>query len=140
MSDNAKAESILQRHARIAKAPYKDMLSFFDFRHLPDVLQGVSRPFYKLAHSLVDELPNHSQKMIALQKLLEAKDAAVRIAVASTHSQRDRMKLMIAEGHHKGDGVDTILKNIQDKYPESKISPETVQEYVQLLQAEPGEE
>lgn len=140
MTDTLKTKSILQRHVQIAKAPYRDMLTFFDYRHLPEVLQGVSKPFYKLAHSLVDELPNHSQKMVALQKLLEAKDAAVRIAVASTHSQRDKMKLMIAEGQERGEDVATILKNLQKKYPESKISSETVQEYIDVLQAEPGEE
>ncbi len=139
MTDNSKTESILQRHAQIAKAPYKDMLSFFDFRHLPEGLQGVSKPFYKLAHSLVEELPNHSQKMVALQKLLEAKDAAVRIAVASTHSQRDRMKFLIAEGCEKGDGVDEILASIHKKYPDSRISAGTIQEYIEILQAEPAE-
>lgn len=140
MTDTEKTKNILQRHAQIARAPYRDMLSFFDYRHLPELLQGVSKPFYKLAHSLVDELPNHSQKMVALQKLLEAKDAAVRIAVASTHSQRDKMKLMIAEGHDRGEGAAAILKNLQQKYPDSKITLETIQEYIEVLQVEPSEE
>lgn len=140
MTDTEKTKNIHQRHAQIARAPYRDMLSFFDYRHLPELLQGVSKPFYKLAHSLVDELPNHSQKMVALQKLLEAKDAAVRIAVASTHSQRDKMKLMIAEGHDRGEGAAAILKNLQQKYPDSKITLETIQEYIEVLQIEPSEE
>lgn len=42
---------------------------FFAFEHLPEHLQRVSQPFKALARS------------IALRKLLEAKDAAVRAAL-----------------------------------------------------------
>ncbi len=140
MTSSEKSKNILRRHAQIAKAPYRDMLSFFDYRHLPEVLQGVSKPFHNLAHSLVDELPNHSQKMVALQKLLEAKDAAVRIAVASTHSQRDKMKLMIAEGYESGENASKILESLKEKFPESKISLATVQEYIDILQNTPAED
>ena len=44
------------------------VLSYFQYLHLPERLQAVSRPFSELA----DE--------VALRKLLEAKDAAVRAA------------------------------------------------------------
>ena len=137
MSTEVKTESILQRHAKISKAPYKDMLSFFDFRHLPESLQNVSKPFYKLAQSLVDELPSHPQKMVALQKLLEAKDSAVRIAVAKTHAQRDHIKLLIAEGYDRGDKTDVIYRAIKEKYASTNITEEIILEYIELLQQEP---
>ncbi|MEH6402523.1 MAG: hypothetical protein V7750_04070 [Sneathiella sp.] len=136
MSNEAKTDSILQRHAKISKAPYKDMLSFFDFRHLPESLQNVSKPFYKLAQSLVDELPSHPQKMVALQKLLEAKDSAVRIAVAKTHAQRDHIKLLIAEGYGKGEKTDAIFRTIKEKYPSTNITEEIILEYIELLQGD----
>jgi hypothetical protein len=58
------------------------ILTFFSYAHLPAYLQTVSKPFHDLAHALaVDTLPEHPQRAVALQRLLEAKDAAVRCAV-----------------------------------------------------------
>jgi len=54
---------------------------FFDFEHLPEDLQKVSMPFSALAHSLAVELPACAETSVALRKLLEAKDAAVRSAL-----------------------------------------------------------
>ncbi len=130
-------DKVMERHARISRAPYRDMLSFFDYMHLPKSLQKFSQPFHKLAHSLVDELPHHPQKMIALQKLLEAKEASVRIAVASTLEQRDAMKLKIAAGYSEGKSVDEILAVIKKQYPDTHLSKDTIEEYIQLLQTEP---
>lgn len=56
------------------------MLKYFKYDHLPDHLQPVSKPFYELA-SHIDTLCEGSQKQVAFQKLLEAKDAAVRAAL-----------------------------------------------------------
>ena len=55
--------------------PY--LLQFFDYGHLPERLQNVSRPFFKLAHELAN-LPANPESTTALRKLLEAKDCAVR--------------------------------------------------------------
>ena len=52
------------------------------FRHLPAHLQAVSAPFAVLADSLVAELPRNPERTVALRKLLEAKDAAVRARLA----------------------------------------------------------
>jgi hypothetical protein len=58
------------------------LLQWFEFAHLPPALQGVSRPFGELARHIVDTLPRHPERTIALRKLLEAKDAAVRASIA----------------------------------------------------------
>jgi hypothetical protein len=54
------------------------ILQFFAFDHLPERLQHVSRPFRDMAASMTDNLPRNPERIVALRKLLEAKDAAVR--------------------------------------------------------------
>ncbi len=55
---------------------------FFRWDHLPPHLQEVSRPFSELAAVIVATLPRNPERTVALRKLLEAKDAAVRAKVA----------------------------------------------------------
>lgn len=63
------------------------ILQFFAYEHLPPHLQTVSKPFCELAHSLVkgsasfDGVPRNPERTVALRKLLEAKDAAVRALI-----------------------------------------------------------
>lgn len=54
-------------------------MRFFDYEHLPEFLQNVSKPFHDLAHKLNDSLPDCSEKAAGLRKLLEAKDCFVRV-------------------------------------------------------------
>lgn len=54
------------------------ILQFFAYAHLPAHLQEVSAPFGDLANTLVLRLPRNPERTVALRKLLEAKDAAVR--------------------------------------------------------------
>jgi hypothetical protein len=54
------------------------MLQFFGYKHLPSHLQEVSRPFCELAEDIVARLPANPERTVALRKLLEAKDCAVR--------------------------------------------------------------
>jgi len=54
------------------------MLQFFQYSHLPPNLQEASKPFCDLAYKLVDKYPMNPERTVALRKLLEAKDAAVR--------------------------------------------------------------
>lgn len=54
------------------------MLQFFEYEHLPEHLQAVSLPFAELAHQIVNTLPSNPERTVALRKLLEAKDCAVR--------------------------------------------------------------
>lgn len=54
------------------------LLQFFEFAHLPEHLASVSAPFHAMAHNIVDTLPRNPERTVALRKLLEAKDCAVR--------------------------------------------------------------
>lgn len=58
------------------------ILQFFAYEHLPLSLSEVSRPFCELAQVIVATLPRNPERTVALRKLLEAKDAAVRAKVA----------------------------------------------------------
>ncbi|WP_460990859.1 hypothetical protein, partial [Staphylococcus aureus] len=53
------------------------VLQFFAYDHLPQHLQEVSKPFCELAEKVADG-PQNAESTVALRKLLEAKDAAVR--------------------------------------------------------------
>lgn len=57
------------------------ILQFFKFEHLPDNLKTISAPFCYLAHEMCVKLPRNTERTVALRKLLEAKDAAVRAAI-----------------------------------------------------------
>lgn len=60
------------------------VLRFFAFAHLPEHLQAVSRPFLSVAVDVaLREGADGPETTVALRKLLEAKDAAVRAVVAS---------------------------------------------------------
>ena len=62
--------------ADIAAEP---MLQFFTYKHLtrPE-LRSASRAFCELAVSCVANLPRNPERTVALRKLCEAKDCAVR--------------------------------------------------------------
>lgn len=54
------------------------MLKWFAYDHLPQHLQAISEPFGQLAKRLVETAEPGPERTVALRKLLEAKDAAVR--------------------------------------------------------------
>ncbi len=58
--------------------PQEYLLQFFAYQHLPPILQDISRPFGELATRLTETLPRNPERTVALRKLLEAKDCAVR--------------------------------------------------------------
>ncbi len=58
--------------------PTEPIIQFFAHAHLPPHLAEVSRPFGEMARRIVDTLPRNPERTVALRKLLEAKDAAVR--------------------------------------------------------------
>lgn len=53
------------------------ILQYFKYDHLPDNLRSISRPFSDLALR-VRQGRHNRETIVALRKLLEAKDAAVR--------------------------------------------------------------
>lgn len=58
------------------------IMQFFEYGHLPGHLQAISRPFCLLALETILPLPRSPERTVALRKLLESKDAAVRAALA----------------------------------------------------------
>jgi len=54
------------------------LLQFFAYDHLKSDLQSISKPFGDLARLIVETLPRNPERTVALRKLLEAKDCAVR--------------------------------------------------------------
>lgn len=58
------------------------IMQFFTYAHLPPELQEVARPFADLATSICATVPRNPERTVALRKLLESKDAAVRAYLA----------------------------------------------------------
>jgi len=58
------------------------IMQFFAYDHLPQHLQDVSKPFGELAQQIVATLPPNPERQVAVRKLLESKDAAVRAKLA----------------------------------------------------------
>jgi hypothetical protein len=58
------------------------IMQFFAWSHLSPKLQEVSQPFAELAQRIVEGAPRNPERTVALRKLLEAKDAAVRAHLA----------------------------------------------------------
>lgn len=56
----------------------EELLSFFEYSHLPPPLWEVSKLFYDTAWQIEENVDECYQKIRALEKLLEAKDHAVR--------------------------------------------------------------
>ena len=54
------------------------MIQWFRYEHLPERLQSASKPFSDLANFIVETIDSGPERTVALRKLLEAKDAAVR--------------------------------------------------------------
>ena len=54
------------------------LLHFFQFAHLPSPLQSVSAECSRLAHAMAGTLPQNTELLVGLRKLLEAKDCFVR--------------------------------------------------------------
>ena len=85
------------------------LLPFFEYGHLPPHLAEVSRPFHDLAHNLAEHPDlNGPEVTVALRKLVEAKDAAVRSMVAGPARQSPREpSLVINVAVHPDADVDT---------------------------------
>jgi hypothetical protein len=64
------------------------IMQFFAYDHIPPHLREVSEPFGKMAQTIVDTLPRNPERTVALRKLLEAKDAAVRAKLAKGEAPR----------------------------------------------------
>ena len=57
------------------------IIQFFAYSHLPENLQLVSKPFGILAEQIINTISRNPERTVALRKLLESKDAAVRASL-----------------------------------------------------------
>lgn len=64
------------------------LLSLFEYAHLPEHLQRVSLPFWRLATVMADTLGEGPELSAGLRKLLEAKDCMVRQAVIDSREAK----------------------------------------------------
>lgn len=54
------------------------MLKWFEYAHLPPHLQETSKLFGELAYQIAETIAPGPERTVAMRKLLEGKDAAVR--------------------------------------------------------------
>lgn len=66
-----------------APEPPEPILQFFAYRHLPPHLATISKAYSDMAEAIVEVLPRNAERTVALRKLLESKDAAVRARLAT---------------------------------------------------------
>jgi hypothetical protein len=57
------------------------IMKYFEYAHLPEKLQAVSKPICDVAHLYDNAYPDSAEKSAGLRKLLEAKDCLVRAAL-----------------------------------------------------------
>jgi ATP-dependent Clp protease ATP-binding subunit ClpA len=74
----ARAQALADSKVNPEAVDAEPLLQFFADEHLPEHLQEHSKPFGDLARRLVETLPSNPERTMALRKLLEAKDCAVR--------------------------------------------------------------
>ena len=75
MSDDIHPSPAEFNVGQIADEP---ILRFFHYAHLPLALQARSKPFCDLVRFILDTTPKNAERTVALRKLLEAKDCAIR--------------------------------------------------------------
>lgn len=56
-------------------------MKYFEYAHLPAILQDISKPLCEVAALMDLKLPEGPEKAAGLRKLLEAKDCFVRAAL-----------------------------------------------------------
>ena len=78
MPDSTPALAAVSAALCVDIVPAERMLKLFAYEHLRADLQLVSAPFAALAHLIAERIPAGPERTVALRKLLEAKDAAVR--------------------------------------------------------------
>jgi hypothetical protein len=57
------------------------IMKFFECTRLDDKERAVAKPFAELAEHLVQTLPRNAERTVALRKLLEGREAALRAAM-----------------------------------------------------------
>lgn len=57
------------------------IMKYFEYSHLPERLQTVSKPIGELSMQMDASIPESAEKSAGLRKLLEAKDCLVRASL-----------------------------------------------------------
>ncbi len=70
--------SVVKSHSDRLDSLERHMIIFFEYSHLPEKLQRISKPIGDLAVQMADILPDSPEKTAGFRKLLEAKDCFVR--------------------------------------------------------------
>lgn len=65
------------------------IMQYFSYEHLPERLQTISKPFCDMATWMVATIPQNPERSVALRKVMEAKDAAVRAYLTPQPAQGD---------------------------------------------------
>jgi hypothetical protein len=81
LPDNLGTRQHAERLTRGRHPGVRDALQWLTFSHLPEALQNYSRPFYQTAAELVTIIEDSPELTTALNKLIEAKDSAVRAGI-----------------------------------------------------------
>ena len=89
------------------------IMQYFEYTHLPENLQKVSKPFHELATVLEASLPDGPEKTAGLRKLLEAKDCMVKGSLLQALIKDFKEKTMTIKTLHNTD-VNGARKNIPD--------------------------
>lgn len=80
-TDERGPQEARERYSADSDPAIEPIMKYFKWDHLPQKLQGVSQPFAALAEHILRAAPRSAERTIALRKLLESKDAAVRAAL-----------------------------------------------------------
>jgi hypothetical protein len=73
--------SDLEARRAAAELAGNPIMKYFVFAHLPEHIQRYSVPWCVLAVEVCETIPSSAERTVALRKLLEGKDAAVRAAL-----------------------------------------------------------
>ena len=68
------------------------IVRYFNYQHLPQHLQTISKPIGDLAEQMDKTLPPSAEKSAGLRKLLEAKDCFVRASLGLTTANSNNHK------------------------------------------------
>lgn len=102
------------------------IMSYFQYGHLPPHLQTISKPIGDLAMLMDSMIPDGPEKSAGLRKLLEAKDCLVRAALGKELNveAKPRTILHITVGDPTWEPTMGELQAIQDVFLDAKADPE----------------
>lgn len=101
------------------------IMKFFDYEHLPEQLQAVSKPIGDLARLMEDMMPDSAEKSAGLRKLLEAKDCMVRAALGKTLNPvlPKRTVFHVTAGNADWDPSQEDVNFLRDMFLEASFDP-----------------